>query len=204
MDLAGSLIPAHRGHEKLREIKMSLRDSLLGAENKRNFWKIAKEIINGREAASLVTADELKRIFEVRMNPLTPTPDTFDASLLRLNGAMAKAIPKRTEDMTEELFFSKPFSEHEVAAAKAHLGDRTNTAKGIDQIRYKEVLEIDNAALCNFLNLCLKAHSAPSSWLSTIIVAILKLRKSKGDPNNYRAVGLESCLLKLMTLLIHM
>jgi hypothetical protein len=115
-----------------------------------------------------------------------------------------KAIPERTEDMTEELFFSKPFSEHEVAAAKAHLEDRTNTAKGIDQIKYKEILEIDNAALCNFLNLCLKAHSAPSSWLSTIIVVILKSRKSKGDPNHYRAVGLESCLLKLMTLIIHM
>ena len=64
MDLAGSLIPAHRGHEKLREIKMSLRDSLLGAENEQSFWRIAKEIMNGKEAASLVTADELKRILK--------------------------------------------------------------------------------------------------------------------------------------------
>jgi hypothetical protein len=39
MDLAGSLIPAHRGHEKLREIKMSLWDSLLGAKMSRVFGK---------------------------------------------------------------------------------------------------------------------------------------------------------------------
>ena len=160
--------------------------------------------MNGKEPTSPVTADELKDVFEKCMNPLDPVPDTFDTHLLTFNNAMAKAIPQRTQDMTEEQFFSKPFSVEEMASAKTHLENRRGSATGIDGIGYKEILEIDNMALCSLLNLSMIKQDTPSSWLSTLIVAIIKRGKSRDDPNNYRAAGLESCLLKLMTLLIHM
>ena len=44
---------------------------------------------------------------------------------------------------------------------------------------------------------------APSAWMKTVLTGLLKRGKDKGDPNNYCAIGLESCGLKMMTLLIH-
>ena len=199
----GSSIPPHRGHEKLRNIKIALREGLLNADSEKSFWKAVKEIMNGKEPASMVTVDELKDVFEKRMNPLDPVPETFDTNLLSLNIEMAKAIPQHTQDMTEEKFFSKPFSVEEVSSAKARLDTRKASATGIDGIGYKEILQIDNSALCSLLNLSMERQDAPSSWLSTLIVAVIKWDKSRDDPNNFRAIGLESCLLKLMTLLIH-
>lgn len=43
----------------------------------------------------------------------------------------------------------------------------------------------------------------PSTWLTAALVAIIKKGKDKNDPNEYRAIGLKSVLLKLMTLIIH-
>ena len=199
-----SSIPSHRGREKLRNLKVSLREKLLNSDSEKSFWKTAKVIMNGKEVSSPVTADDLKKVFEKRMNPLDPLPDTFDTSLLKLNIAMANAIPQQTQDTTEELIFSKPFSPEEIASAKTHLENRRESATGLDGIAYKEILQIDNSALCNLLNLSMERQDTPSSWLSTFIIGIIKRGKSRDDPNNYRAVGLESCLLKLMTLLIHM
>ena len=197
-------LPSHRGREKVRDTKILLRDKLLNCENEKMFWKIAKELMNGKESLSQVSADDLKLVFENRMNPLSTTPESFDSSLLKLNLAMAKAIPLHTLDLTFEQYFSKPFSVDEISNAKAHLEGRKNSARGADHIGYREILEVDNSALASLLNLAVEKCDAPASWLSTIIVAIIKTGKQKDDPNNYRAVGLESCLLKLMTLLIHM
>ena len=198
-----SSIPPHRGRDKLRYLKISLREKLLSSDSDKSFWKTAKMIMNGKEQTSPITADELKEVFEKRMNPLNPIPETFDTNLLNLNIALAKAIPKHTQDKTQEHFFSKLFSVEEMASAKLHLEKRRGSATGIDGIGYQEILEIDNSALCNLLNLSMERLETPSSWLSTVIVAIIKRGKPRDDPNNYRAIGLESCLLKLMTLLIH-
>lgn len=97
------------------------------------------------------------------MNPLDPIPKTFDTNLLNLNIAMAKAIPQQTQDTTEELFFSKPFSVEEMASAKVHLENRKASATGIDGIGYKEILDIDNSALCTLLNLSMEKQETPSS-----------------------------------------
>ena len=197
-------LPSHRNREKVRDTKALFRDKLLSCDNDKMFWKIAKEIIKGKDTVSPVTADDLKLVFQKRMNPSTTTPESFDTSLLCLNMAMAKAIPSQTVDLTPDQFFSKPFSVEEISDAKTHLKDRKNSARGADHIGYKEILDIDNLALASLLNLSVEKRGAPSSWLSTVIVAIIKPGKQMDDPNNYRAVGLESCLLKLMTLLIHM
>ena len=151
-----SSLPPHRGREKLRDFRVSLRKKLLNSDSEKSFWKVAKAIMNGKESSSPVTADKLKDIFEKRMNPLDPIPESFDTNLLNLNIAMANAIPQRTHDATEEQFFSKPFSVEEMASAKAHLENRKGSATGIDGIGYKEIIEIDNSALCSLLNLSMQ------------------------------------------------
>lgn len=42
---------------------------------------------------------------------------------------------------------------------------------------------------------------APHLWLTTLLAAFLKAGKSPLDPESYRLVGIESCLLKMGTLL---
>ncbi len=43
---------------------------------------------------------------------------------------------------------------------------------------------------------------APSDWLVTILVGILKNGRPVSEASSYRLIGLESCLLKTMTMLI--
>lgn len=42
----------------------------------------------------------------------------------------------------------------------------------------------------------------PDNWLSSLLVGVLKRHKDKRLPENYRVIGLESCLLKGLTWLI--
>ncbi len=42
----------------------------------------------------------------------------------------------------------------------------------------------------------------PQDWLTALIAAVRKPRKDASVPKNYRAIGLESCVLKTLTLLI--
>jgi hypothetical protein len=49
---------------------------------------------------------------------------------------------------------------------------------------------------------CTRKRDGPSIWFKSIIIGFLK--KGKNDTNpDYRIIALESCLLKVLTLLIH-
>ena len=196
-------LESHRGRTKLRELQLNLRNRLLKAGSEADFWKTAKIIMNGCDRTTAVSADDLMSVFRSRMNPITPTPKTFDAGSLKMNNALALTIPERSEDNTEKKYFSRKFSVDEVEAAKIHLKGRLSSARGLDLITYRDLIEADTEKLCNFLNKCLDELDAPSSWLNTVIIAIIKRGKDKTDPISYRAIGLESCALKMMTLLIH-
>jgi len=78
-----------------------------------------------------------------------------------------------------------------------------NNAKGNDGIAYTDLCNTDQAELCSLLNRCLKDNVAPSIQLATVIIGILKKGKPGHEPESYCAIGLESCMLKPMTLLIH-
>jgi hypothetical protein len=114
-------------------------------------------------------------------------------------------MPRHTVDTTPEQFFSAPITEAEIGAAKEHFHDHgaTSSSPGLDKIGFAEIEEVDNDQLCLLLNECLHNLEAPSTWLTAALVAIIKKGKDKNDPNEYRTIGLESVLLKLMTLIIH-
>ncbi|KAJ6556109.1 hypothetical protein B0H19DRAFT_869137, partial [Mycena capillaripes] len=68
------------------------------------------------------------------------------------------------------------FNEEELEEAKDHLREHPPTsAKGYDRQSYADVCELENDGLCELIN-----------------------------RSRYRTIGLESCFLKLVTLLIHM
>jgi hypothetical protein len=50
---------------------------------------------------------------------------------------------------------------------------------------------------------CTRKRDGPSIWFKLIIIGFLKKGKNNTNPDSYRIIALESCLLKVLTLLIH-
>jgi hypothetical protein len=91
----------------------------------------------------------------------------------------------------------------DIAWAKDHLETHYNTAAGIDRVHYREIMSIENDVLCKLINECVDTNDAPLVWFTTIIAAIPKKDKPLSEADSYCTVGLESCFLKLVCLLIH-
>jgi hypothetical protein len=88
---------------------------------------------------------------------------------------------------------------------KRKLRDRSSkSARGVDRTSYQKIASIPNEALIRLFNFCIARTDAPENWLTTILVGILKMGISASDPDSYRLIGLECCLLKVLTLLIDM
>ncbi|KAL1657976.1 hypothetical protein GGF50DRAFT_34234, partial [Schizophyllum commune] len=85
-------------------------------------------------------------------------------------------LPRVTVDITPDRRFSSAVSLEEIAAAKVHAHERNpNSAVGFDRQSYAVFVAIPNEALQDLISACL-----PS----------------------YRLIGLESCLLKMVTFII--
>ena len=199
-----SALTVKRARTTVYKLQRDLRDKLLHAATSADHWRVAKSLYKQKDSSSLFPVGQLKDVFEKRMNPITPTPSTFHSEKLILDKALAEAIPKRTEDTTPDQVFSRPILDDEVERAKKHLLKHSaSSAKGLDNIGYRDLVDIPTNDLCGLLNKCLSDIEAPSLWLSTVLIGIPKRGKPSGEPDNYRTIGLESCFLKLMTLLIH-
>ncbi|PIL33482.1 hypothetical protein GSI_04105 [Ganoderma sinense ZZ0214-1] len=64
------------------------------------------------------------------------------------------------------------------------------------------VLSVPSDTLRALFQQCIDEHTVPQSWLTAIIAAVKKPHKDAADPASYRPIGLESCFLKTLTLLI--
>ena len=62
---------------------------------------------------------------------------------------------------------------------------------GCRWLTYDKFMKLSNDSLLELYNSCITRQSAPSIWLTTLIVAIRKKGKPLNDANSYRAVGLE-------------
>ena len=72
----------------------------------------------------------------------------------------------------------------------------------MDKISYQTVVDIPNDALLVLFNGCVASLNAPLDWFTTILVGVLKQGKPATLADSYRLIGLECCLLKVLTLLI--
>ncbi|KAF5367868.1 hypothetical protein D9615_010473 [Tricholomella constricta] len=202
---SGAPLPGHRNRTSAHEKQKMHRALIIEAKSEKEFWVAAKKIMGSKQTQADISAATLKEVFERRMNPICPPPKSFNLNRLELNQTFASAIPTRTIDTTPEQFFSAPVSEEEIEIAKEHFHDRSaaTSLPGLDNIGFAELEEIDNDQLCLLLNDCLNNLEVPSTWLTAALIGIIKRGKDKDDPKEYRAIGLESVLLKLMTLIIH-
>ncbi|KAF5341050.1 hypothetical protein D9611_006157 [Ephemerocybe angulata] len=187
------------GHARCRERQREIRMELLNAPTDKEFWQVYKRLWSARAfEESEFTADDLRRVFEERMNPIMPTPASFDQDRLHLNEDAEALLVGDSVDATPLQSFSRVVVMEDIEKAKLRLVGRLDSAAGEDQISYREIMGMDNELLLALCNRCLELKSAPSAWLRTQLVGLLKKDKPKGDPASYRTIGLESCFLKFM------
>ncbi|KAJ7723211.1 hypothetical protein B0H16DRAFT_1895858 [Mycena metata] len=148
--------------------------------------------------------DSLKDVFETRLKPAEVLPTQFDSIQHDINKILCTLLPEETEDSTPEGFFSRKWDAKDMGRLKDHLRKHSlDSSSGEDQTTYAELLEIPNEDLAHLCNQCTALGDAPTIWLMSALVGILKRLKPHDNPDSYRLIALESCFLKALTILIH-
>ncbi|KAF7354570.1 Reverse transcriptase domain-containing protein [Mycena sanguinolenta] len=193
---------SHRGRRREREMLRKNLVALLGCETGREFWDLIRSWTDERPSRPQVSLDQLHDSFKARLNPPAVMPAHFDAELHETLALMSATIPACTIDSTPEGFFSRRVTDEDIVRLKKKLREKgTRSAHGIDLITYSRIMKIPNDALRDLIQTCVDLRSAPQQWLVTILIGVLKAGKAVDDPESYRLIGLECCLLKCMTLL---
>jgi hypothetical protein len=133
------------------------------------------------------------------MSTQDPAPKEFNAEYKRAVEEYMGSIPNPSGvPESGDCTFSKP-----IVWAKDQLRTHYNMAAGIDRVHYREIMAIENKVLCRLINECMDRNEALLVWFTTIIAVIPKKDKPLSEADSYWTVGLESCFLKLVCLLIH-
>lgn len=189
--------------QECRDLQLEARKEILGAKTCRHFWRGVDRLRNPQPLRALhFVSDALASVFQGRMNMAVPPPSSFNLPRRLLNGALVDVMGDATEDRTDNGIFTSPFTLEEVAAAKVRLKNRKDSAVGGDGIGYDAILDMDNEAILRLCNRCVEKKGAPGSWVRTVLVGLCKRGKPPEDPNSYRTIALESCVVKFMTQLI--
>jgi hypothetical protein len=177
--------------------------SLLCCNNDIQFWKFVRTWLDAKKHPAQVSISQIKNTFEAQMNPPAVFPSSFNKEQWEFNKLANSAIPSVTTDLTAGLHFSRAFSLEEIEHAKSHIKSHSaKSAKGCDDVSYAKISEIQNEELQKLFQACMDHTDSSAAWLVTIIIAILKKGKPGDNPEGYCLIGLESCLLKFLTLLI--
>ena len=76
------------------------------------------------------------------------------------------------------------------------------SAQGPDELDCRAVLSCDSEDLRELFQACIDGCIAPQAWLTAIVAAVKKPKAAGTATEHYRTIGLESCALKTLTLLI--
>ena len=192
-----------RGRLRERTLQAENLSKLLNAGSGREWWNLIRDWTDPKRRPPRVSVTQLANDFHERLNPSPELPWDVDRNVTQLRDILSGLIPQVTMDHTPQRFFSRPFLLDEVESAKRHLARRnTKGSPGLDGVSYQTVLDIPNDILLRLFNSCIQSLDAPHSWLTTVLVGVLKQGKPATSPQSYRLVGLECCLLKALTLLI--
>ncbi|KAK7016922.1 hypothetical protein R3P38DRAFT_2541128, partial [Favolaschia claudopus] len=195
----------HHGRTLRRRLEKANRDRLTKASsNSAAFWKVYRSMTDPKPRPPAVSLAKLAQCFQSRMNTKDPPPKEFNTEYRNAVEDFSHNIPTASQSLYHEgETFSRPVTVEDIEWAKEHLRTHYNTAAGVDGLHYAEIMAIENEALCKLINECINRNDAPVVWFTAIIAAIPKKDKPLSVADSYRTVGLESCFLKLVCLLIH-
>ncbi|KAK7051923.1 hypothetical protein R3P38DRAFT_2762385 [Favolaschia claudopus] len=184
-----------------REAMCENLNKLISCTSPREYWDLIRSWTDSRAGPCGVTPSQLHLSFKKRSNPPDELPDYFDPRLHAIIAQLYRTIPRRTRDRTSNDIFSRPVTEKDIGRMKKKLRSRAHrSACGIDDVSYAKILTIPNDALVFLIETCVRDCDAPQRWLVTILAGFLKQGKPADDPDGYRLVAKECCLLKLCTM----
>ncbi|KAF9038875.1 hypothetical protein BDZ89DRAFT_1216628, partial [Hymenopellis radicata] len=147
------------------------------AQSSNSFWKTIRKLHGAQPRPLPVSLDALADHFKERMNPPL-SPDSEEQSAREETARRAQEIPLPSPEPPPESAYAKygqKWSVEDIGEAKGHLKTHASSPScGFDKHTVAVVLSIDNELLCDLFN-----------------------------EYGYRAIGLESCILKLLTLMTH-
>lgn len=198
-----NLSEAQRGRPKVREAMWKNLQQLVTVASGRDFWKLIRKWSDPCAKPAQVSTAQFETTFRQRMNPPHVLPDHFDIPRRSFNSKLSSSMPVNTMDTTRLRSFSRPVSLEDIRNAKDHIRRRgASAAIGIDLVNQREILAIPDEDLVSLFNHCLDANEIPRIWLTSLLAAIPKKDRDLFMPDSYRAIGLQSCMLKFLTLLI--
>lgn len=109
--------------------------------------------------------------------------------------------PKTTRNEDSKHYLERPFARIEVVDIIEEIRQR-NSAGVPDGATWKEVAASDVTKLLELLNSCIVQQSIPEEWKRTTTIPIPKDSTTNTDPTTYRGITLESCYLKVLTMLL--
>ncbi|KAJ3545838.1 hypothetical protein NMY22_g2280 [Coprinellus aureogranulatus] len=196
-------IESHRGRAKNRLIKHWNLQALELVKSPGELWRLKRWWTDPKPRALRLGIGAFRKDFQNRMNPPSVLPSTFDSNRFNEDRERALAMPERTIDISPNLSFSRPFTTEEVIWAKRQIKDRpAKSARGIDGVSYQDLLRISSEKLRELFNTCVERLQVPNLWTISTLIAIPKPHKSLDDPRGYRLISLNSCVAKVMTLLM--
>ncbi|KAJ7895208.1 hypothetical protein B0H14DRAFT_3125349 [Mycena olivaceomarginata] len=87
---------SHRGRARERELQRENLQALLNANSGAEFWKLVRGWTDPKPRSALVTAGQLRNVFEERLNPPSVLPEHFNVEEHEWNSFMAGNIPAQT------------------------------------------------------------------------------------------------------------
>lgn len=198
-------LESHRGRCYVRMLREhNLRKLTEARPNSGQFWKAYRGTVGPKRMPDLVPElEDFEYCFDHRMNPPLVPPASFSSARRITQHLKLKRILLDAERAPTNPAFGR-ITVDEVAWAMNHVYQKGGScAPGLDGILYSDILPIGNDKLCHIFNECLDRQEAPLIWFTTIIAAIPKKDKPLNEADSYRTIALESCFLKILTLLIH-
>lgn len=193
---------SHRARALDENERQQNLNRLLTADTPAKFWALMTEWCKPGRVGHDVDGDLLEDAFRVRLSgPVSPPPH-FDRNYKDLVDHLIRELPERTIDHSTDQIFSRAITQREVAEAKRRVLEHLHTSKGIDSHSYEDILSLSNARLADLLSTCLLQQLIPTAWKAALLAAVPKAKGPYSDPENYRMIALECCMLKLMTLIL--
>ncbi|KAK7042220.1 ribonuclease H1 [Favolaschia claudopus] len=140
--------PAHRGRAAERALQRENLQTLLNVTSNKEFWNLVRGWTDPKQRTAQVSAEELREVFESRLNPPQIVPEEFDKDERERHQNLCDMLPSSTPDTTPHRTFSRPFTIEDIEEVKLHIRKHNiRSAPGIDRVSYRKILQIPNDIL---------------------------------------------------------